>query len=334
MAILKEIGTTGVAGLRPTPVQSVIINNYLVTDELMNILRFVPIGMGNTLGNFVASFVTSDGDVEATFRDLGINYDENNQEFNTETVQLKMLGGALTADRAIQRAFGNGGNGIDMYTEAQIVQKLNAIKKAFAKWFIQGNATTDKKQFDGIEAKISKSQIIDTPIDFSTISISNLGTIEQNVNDAFALMRHTPTFLLTTRSGKSSLTSFNSQKYAGIKAITVNDMEYEACMGIPVIALDNDCFKASDLTDKIPVYGIYTDENEGVRIAIPNDGKVIDILYPKFENGKVVETGTCEMIVTPIFADKLAMVKFYITRSSGTNKENTESTEGTPSTKA
>ena len=315
MASLREIGTQGVAGLRPTAMSQVIICNYLAQDELLNILRFVPIGMGNTLGNFIASFITSNGDVEATFRELGVDYEANNQEFNIETVQLKMLGGALTSDRAVQRAFGTNSGGNDMYTENQIIQKIDAIKKAFAKWFIKGNSGTDAKQFDGIESKIPSSQIVNTPIDFSNFTAGKAETAERDINKALGLMKYIPTFWLTNRTGKANLVTLNSYRYKGVDVKNINGLDYNMSMGIPVIAVSDDCFVEDDLVDKNPVYGIYTNESQGVRVAIPNDGKLIDVLYPVFNNGKVIEKGTCEMIAAPIFADKMSMVKFYISET-------------------
>ena len=312
MPALREIGLSGVSGLRPTPVQQVVINNYFAHDELLNILQFVPIGMGNTLGNFVASFVISDGDVEATFRELGVNYEAENQNYNVETVQLKMLGGALNADRAVQRAFGAGSTGLDTYTEGQIVQKLNAIKKAFAKWFILGNSKTDAKQFDGLEAKIKSTQIVTDALDFTDLDFSKAANVERGINYAIALMKKAPTFWLTTRRGKSNLVTLNSIRYKGVETINVNDMNYKACMGLPVVAVDDDCFKTEDTTNKMPVYGIYTNDYDGIRVAIPNDLQIVDILRPQFLNGKVVQDGTCEMICAPILVDRLAVCKFFI----------------------
>ena len=58
------------------------------------------------------------------------------------------------------------------------------------------------------------------------------------------------------------------------------------------------------------------DEFEGVRTAIPNDGQVVIVLPPRFENGQVVETGSCEMLCAPLFANPFAIAKCYLTEGA------------------
>ena len=58
------------------------------------------------------------------------------------------------------------------------------------------------------------------------------------------------------------------------------------------------------------------DELDGVRVSIPQDGQVVVILQPKFENGKVVEQGACEMACAPLFANPFAIAKCYLSEGN------------------
>lgn len=313
MATLQNIGQGGLVGTAPTPVLARAINKYLVNDEFMNIMRFVNEGQGNNLGNFQTSFVYYNGTSEATFRALGVNYTPDNEQPLTDTVMLKMLGGAFESDMEIARAFGSNPSGVANWTEQQIAQKLNAIKNGFAKYFIQGNATSVATQFDGLNAKISAGQVVTNAINVSALTADKALQIEVAINKVIAKVKPArPNVLLTTAEGKAILSSLNAFRNRGVEAVEVNGKKYDQYMGIPMVALEGTCFPKADTDIGIPVVFILLDEFEGVRTTIPMDGEVVKILPPKFDNGKVVEQGACEMMCAPMFANPFAVAKCYI----------------------
>ena len=75
------------------------------------------------------------------------------------------------------------------------------------------------------------------------------------------------------------------------------------------------CFAESDKQIGTPVVFALFDEMDGVRVSIPMDGEIVKILPPKFENGKVVERGACEMACAPLFANPFAVAKCYLGES-------------------
>lgn len=317
MSSLSQIGTSGVSGLAPTPIQQYVINNYLSNSELLNALQFVNIGLGTSLGNFIATVVVSDGSIEATGRALGTEYDANNEELKTENISLKMLGGSILTDVEIQRAFKSTVQSVaSAYTQTQIEQRLRAIEKLFAKWFIQGDSSTDPKQFDGLEKFLTKysGQVVSNTINISGLNETKALAADKQINEASALLSNSPSFILTSRKGGAWLSTLNQYSHRATEAIEFNSKKYNQYAGIPIVRVDDTCFKSEDIADnKYPIYLIYTGD-EGVRVAIPNDGRLIYITLPSFDNGtgNVTAKGTVEMLAAPIFT-KTAVAKTFIT---------------------
>lgn len=316
MATLQQIGQSGLVGVAPTPVLTRAINHYLVHDELMNILRFVNNAQGNNLGNFQTSFVYYNGTSEATFRALGVDYTPDNEQPLTDTVMLKFLGGKFETDIEIARAFGTNAGAVANWTEQQIEQKLNAITNGFAKNFILGDSSKDTKAFDGLNKKITDGQVVKTPISVADLDDAKALKVEIELNDIIGKIKpKMANVIITTQRGKSILSALNAYRHRGIEAIEVNGQKYSQYMGIPVIALPEEYFGNDDTAIGIPVVFMYVNENDGVRVSIPMDGKVVIILPPKFENGKVLEPGTCEMACAPLFANPFAVAKCYLTEA-------------------
>ena len=325
MATLQSIGESGFVGLAPTPVLKYAINRYLVNDDLLNIMQFVNIAHGNNLGNFQCSGVYYNGTSEATFRALGVEYTPDNEVPLTWTESLKFLGGSFEADVEIARAFGSTPGAVANWTEQQIAQKINAIKNGFAKYFIQGNSTTSATQFDGLNKRIASGQVFSTPINVAELTPAKAIQVEVQVNKVINKIEpKRPNVIITTANGAAILSALNAYRNRGIEAVEVNGRKYSAYMGIPVITVTDNVFPTADTTIGIPVVVALIDEFEGVRVAIPQDGQVLLIQPPKFDNGRVVERGSCEMACTPIWDNPFAVAKFYLDETvpvSGGNGE-------------
>ena len=316
MATLQQIGQGGLVGTAPTPVLQRAINRYLVNDQLLNMIRFVNNAQGNNLGNFQTSFVYYNGTSEATFRALGVDYTPDNEQPLTDTVTLKFLGGSFETDIEVARAFGTQPGSVANWTEQQIAQKLNAITNSFAKYFMQGDSSTDPKQFDGLNKKIVSSQVFSTPIDVSALDDAKALQAEVAINKVIAAIHpKRPNVAITTYNGKAILSALNSYRHRGTDVIDVNGQAYDQYMGMPIIAVTDDCFAESDKQIGTPVVFALFDEMDGVRVSIPMDGEIVKILPPKFENGKVVERGACEMACAPLFANPFAVAKCYLGES-------------------
>lgn len=313
MATLQSIGQSGLVGTAPTPVLQRAINTYLVNDPLMNICRFVNNGTPDNLQNFQTSFVYYDGASSATFRALGVDYAPDNAKPLTGTVMLKMLGGRFEADIEVARAFGTNPGAVSNWTEQQIAQQLNGITNSFAKAFMQGDSSTRPTEFDGLNKKIVSTQIINDAVDVYALDDAKALQAEVAINKLINKIHpKRPNVIITTYDGKAILSALNAYRHRGVDAIDVNGQAYDQYMGIPIVPVTDDCFTSEDTTKGIPVVFALFDELDGVRVCIPMDGQVVIIVPPKFDNGKVVETGACEMCCAPLFANPFAVAKGYL----------------------
>lgn len=338
MPLLKDIAISGFAGTAPTPVERLAINKYLVQDDLFNLLPFVNIG-NSMPGNMVASIVTYDEPDEAEFRRIGEEYEVSNNEPKTVLVSLKLLGGIFQTDRALERAFGTNPGAVSNWTEQQIIQKINSIKNGFAKWFIQGDSTTNTKQFDGVGKYFTKfpSQENKVPMQLDGgLSSANALAVETFLNSAIAKLREVPTCVITTRlKGKPFLQSLEQYRNRGLRAITVNDRQYFTFMGVPIVALEDSYFPSAMTSLGTPFIFVRMNESDGVRVAVPmspgvgNQGAVLDIIRPRMgTNGAgesvFVNKGGVEMFSAPIMEDPFVISACYITE--GTYKPVTQVT--------
>lgn len=334
MALLNQIALSGFTGTAPTPVERYAINKYFVNNDLFNLLQFVNIGMGTSVGNLQATIVTYDAPDAAEFRQIGNEYDISNNTPKTVTIVLKMLGGEFQTDRVLERAFSQNPTAVDNWTEQQIGQKINAIINGFCKYFIQGDSASDPKQFDGLQKYFTKfpAQINSTPKELpGGLSYANALNVEQFLNESIVKVVDAPTCVITTRlKGKPFLQALEQHRNRGVKAIPVYDRNYYTFMGIPIVGLDDSCFPASMTANGIPFIFAKFAEMDGIRVAVPmnpgvgNQGAILDIVRPKTGkdgagNAVFVKNGGVEMVCAPIIEDPFCASMCYISETEIVN---------------
>lgn len=321
MATLKQIGVSGFAGTAPVPFERYAIQNYLTPNELFNLMQFVNIGMGTGTGNFMASILQYNTPDDADFRDIGDEYDVSNNPPTTVNVTLKPLGGEFQTDRAVERAFSNNPAALSNWTEQQIGQKLNAAIRAWIKYFIQGNSTTNTKQFDGLLKYFgANADQVAGALDLAGgLTNDNAIKVETYLNESIAKLANGATAVITTKTkGKPFLQTLEQYRNRGINAITVNDRQYQSFMGLPIVGLEDSCFNAAELAKGIPVYFVYIAEQGGIRVAVPvnpgdGGGYVVDIVRPQVGGtGVFVKNGGVEILSAPIVLDYKCASACYI----------------------
>lgn len=316
MARLVDISRGVIAGMAPTPVEQYAIDNYFVNDELFNAIEFMPIGAAGSLGNIQASYVAyGDGETGADFRNIGEEYDPSVAVGEIKVVQLRNLGGAYPVDRTTTRALVNGG--IDVYREQQAAQKSNQIKNAFAKNFISGDSSTNPKAFNGVYKTIGAGQI-SAALDLGpTLTADKAIEAEMYFNDTIALMNVTPNYVMTTRKGASFAKTINAMRNYGTAAVEVDSVKYNQLMGINLIQVPDSYFPADQIAKGLPFIFMYlSPEPDGIKVAIPCDGKVIDIIEPELGDGTLVKNGAMEIICTPYFTNAKSVAVGYIDNSA------------------
>lgn len=327
--LLNEIALSGFTGMAPTPVERYAINKYFVNNDLFNLLRFVNIGMGTAIGNLQATVLTYNTPDEAEFREIGTEYDADNNVPIPVTLVLKQLGGEFQTDRVIDRAFSQNPNAVSNWTEQQIGQKINSIINGFCKYFIQGDVDVDAKQFDGLAKFFANNpgQVAGVKEIPGGLTYANALQVETFLNEAVARVLDRPTCVITSRlKGKPFLQALEQHRNRGVRAIPVYDRQYYTFMGIPIVAISDDCFPDSMTDNGIPFIFAKFDENEGIRVAVPmnpgvgSTGAILDIVRPRMgstDSGEAVfvRKGGVEMCSVPIIVDPYCASVCYISET-------------------
>ncbi len=89
------------------------------------------------------------------FRGVNEGYPESTGVINPQTESLYIAGGDLDVDRFIIRTMGPG------QRESQEVMKIKALAQAWTTCFIKGDSVIQPRQFDGLQARLVGSQLMD-----------------------------------------------------------------------------------------------------------------------------------------------------------------------------
>ena len=331
--LLNQIAISGFSGMAPVPVEKYAIQKYFINNDLFNLLEFVNLGMGSNIGNLQATVLTYDAPSEAEFREIGNEYDADNNVPIPVTLTLKQLGGEFQTDRVLDRAFSNNPTAVSNWTEQQIGQKINAIINGFCKYFIQGDSAVDAKQFDGLKKFFDThpGQANLTPMVLSGgLSYANALQVETFLNEAVARVVDRPTCVITSRlKGKPFLQALEQHRNRGVRAIPVYDRQYYTFMGIPIVAVDDSCFPASMTSKGIPFIFAKFAEQDGIRVAVPmnpgvgSTGAILDIVRPRMGNNGAgeavfVRKGGVEMCSVPFIVDPFCASLCYVKETAET----------------
>lgn len=324
MANLKDITLTGIAGTQPTPVEKFVINKYLMTHKLFNLMQFLPAGKA-TLMNVVASVVRYGVPDAADFRNFGEEYTPSNSEPDIVQLVLKPIGRSFTADRSLERAMGSDKSGLSAYTNQQIEQCINATITGWVKAFMQGDSTSNKKSFDGLKKYFTDNagQKNDTALELAGgISTTNALNVELFLNEHANKVREGANVVITTREkGRPFLQTLEQHRNRGIKAIKINDVEYNTFMGMPIIDVDSALWDSEMVSSSKGVPFIFARFGENaIRTMVPADSpsaQVVNVVKPgvKRTDGGAsvfVNQGGVEILSCPVLVDPYVASLCYI----------------------
>lgn len=125
-----------------------VIEKYAESSDILLALPFNSIE-GNSLSYNIEETLPGIG-----FRGVNGSYTESTGILNPQVEVLKIAGGDLDVDKFIVDTMG---------TEQRAVQegmKIKALALAWTKTFIKGSSTTDPKEFDGLQTRLSGDAVI------------------------------------------------------------------------------------------------------------------------------------------------------------------------------
>lgn len=287
-----------------------VVDTFLRHSEILQLLPFdncvSPTG-GSTL---TYSYVQKKLPSVAAFRALNTEYTPGAAQIEKKTAELKIFGGAFELDRVLKQAEGPYNN-----LAFQMQEKILAAISLFHYTLINGDATTNVNEFDGLDKMLAG-----TSTEYGTdglIDVSTAENLKANADKFYEALQ-----ILIAETGADALlcNARTITKIQTLARILGYKTESEEAFGRKVTTMDgvrlmdlgdhytvtgttataNSCVKAgltrdagTGLTD---IYGVKFDVNDGFHAATLTGNGVIHQYLPDFNTPGAVKKGEVEMV--------------------------------------
>lgn len=294
-----------------------VVDIFLRGSEILHLLPFdncvSPQG-GSTL---TYSYVQKKLPSVAAFRALNTEYTPGHATIEKKTADLKIFGGSFDIDRVLKQAEGPYNN-----MAFQMKEKILAAISLFHYTIINGDATTNANEFDGLDKMLAGTTSeygMDTVIDVSTAD-----KLKANADQFYEALQ---LLIKETQADALLMNTRTISKIQTLARILGYKTESEEAFGRKVVSMDgcrfmdlgkhytvsgnaatgNDCVKAgisrtvgtaqTGLTD---IYGVKFDVNDGFHAASLTGNGAIHQYLPDFTKPGAVKTGEVEMVAATV----------------------------------
>jgi len=166
------------------------------------------------------------------FRGINENYDESTGTLNPEIESLTILGGVSDVDRVLVKTQGN----LNDLRAIHDGLKAKAASLKFTKTFFKGDAASEPREFNGLQARLTGAQVIDCG---STSSGDTL-TLDK-LDELIDAIQGGPDVLFMNKTMRRKVNAL--RRAAGQAIETVSDTfgrQINAYAGIPIGIIEND----------------------------------------------------------------------------------------------
>ncbi len=272
---------------------------------LMDMLTFDDATSPGTGGStLVYGFVNTKTPSRAGFRALNTEYDKHQAIRESKTVQVKILGGTYSIDRLLL-----GTDGAVDELQYQIDEKIMAVKNEFQNSFINGDATGDPLEFDGLDVILTGS---DTEFNTAAaIDISTSALMDSNYNEFLDLINSS----LNKLKGKASLLLMNNDMMSKMESIARRagyltqtedafGRKVTGWNGTPFYDMEKyfngttevDIIPTDGATGETDIYAVVLDRpRDGMCGVVPTGSPVIMSYTPDLNEPGVMKDGDVEM---------------------------------------
>lgn len=297
-----------------------IVDIFLRESEILQLLPFdncvSPQG-GSTL---TYSYIQKKLPSVAAFRALNAEYTANQATVEKKSADLKIFGGKFQIDRVLKQAEGPWNN-----MAYQIREKVLAAISLFHYTLVNGDATTNTTEFDGLDKLLAG-----TSTEYNTgasIDISSMTNLKSNADQLYEQIQ---LLIKNTNADALLMNSAMIAKVQTMARILGYKTESEEAFGRKVTSMDgvrfmdlgkhytvasttvtgNDCVKAgisrtiaggstatTGLTD---IYAVKFDVNDGFHAASLTGNSAIRQYLPDFNAPGAVKDGEVEMVAATV----------------------------------
>lgn len=244
----------------------------------------------------------------ATFRELYTEYEANEATLDKKSADLKIFGGKFSMDRVLKQAEGKYNN-----MAFQMEQKIKAAVGLFHYTLINGDSTTNAKEFDGLDKMLAG-----TTSEFNasgTIDISTAALLKENADEFYEALQNLITAtsadaLLMNAAAISKIETLarilgyktESEEAFGRKITTMNGVRfmnlknvYSQGEGAPVAT---PCVPIVE--GKTDIYAVKFDVNDGFHGVTLTGNAGLHQYVPDFNAPGAVKFGEVEMTAATV----------------------------------
>lgn len=295
-----------------------VVDTFLRESEVLQVLPFdncvSPQG-GSTL---TYSYVQTKLPSTAAFRTLNNNYSASEATLEKKTADLKIFGGSFSMDRVLKQAEGRYNN-----MAFQLEQKIKAAVSLFHYTLINGDATTNTEEFDGLDKMLAG-----TSTEYGTGAALDISTMSNLKTNADQLYEELQNLIKNTDADALLMNTAMISKIQTMARILGYRTETEEAFGKKVVSMDgvrfmdlknhytvssnnpvaNSCVKAnitrtissSSVTGLTDIYAVKFDVNDGFHAASLTGNSAISQYLPNFNEPGAVKTGEVEMVAATV----------------------------------
>lgn len=294
-----------------------VVDIFLRKSEILQMLPFdncVSPSGGSTL---TYSYMQKKLPSVAAFRALNTEYTASEATLAKKSADLKVFGGKFSMDRVLKQAEGQFNN-----MAYQIEEKIAAAISLFHYTMINGNATTDTKEFDGLDKMLAG-----TSTEFNGSAVIDISTMSNLKTNADQLYEALQLLIKSTDADALLMNTSMIGKIQTMARILGYKTDSEEAFGKKVVAMDgvrfmdlgkhytvssstvtgNDCVKSgiartistaqTGLTD---IYAVKFDVNDGFHAASLTGNGAIRQYLPDFSTPGAVKDGEVEMVAATV----------------------------------
>lgn len=179
------------------PAEAVYIEEYAASSDILAVLPFKDVAGG------ALPYNREDTLPGVGFRGVNEAYDESTGIINPQVEVTKIAGGDLDVDRYIIDTQG------ESVRSSHELMKVKALAHAWTRTFIKGDSRTNPRVFDGLQVRVTGTQLIDNATGGAALSLNKLDELIDQVNNPTHLvMNKTMRRRMTQASRNSGVAGF------------------------------------------------------------------------------------------------------------------------------
>lgn len=294
-----------------------VIDTFLRESEILQLLPFdncvSPSGGSTLTYSYVQAVLPS----TAEFRALNTEYTDSAAKLEKKSADLKIFGGKFPMDRVLKQSEGKFNN-----LAFQMEQKIKAAISLFHYTLINGDSTTNNKEFDGLDKMLAG-----TKSEFNKSAVLDISTAEKLKTNADQLYELLTTLIRDTDADALLMNSKTIAKVQTLARILGYKTESEEAFGKKIVSMDGvrlmdlknhytvsgsqatavPCVKdgitrtvSTSQTGLTDIYAVKFDVNDGFHGATLTGTAGISQYLPDFTKPGAVKDGEVEMVAAAI----------------------------------